>query len=229
MNIKYAITGLGIFTAILLSISASPSFGQMVETPDDMARHGSAYFLGNPSDNPATYTLTVNTIATSYNQNDTIDVSGKISPIKPGLSSVNVSIYYDGEPTSPKLIANSTASINDAGNFEQRFRLSDYSWPDSIGYVIVVQYFPGVEVDKSFQIQNPVPVAPILTHSIPLPNNATQNNGTLTTTTSQIHTNGTIPNWVKSVFGAYARGDLTDNDIIQALQFLIQQGIIKIS
>ena len=37
-----------------------------------------------------------------------------------------------------------------------------------------------------------------------------------------------IPNWVKGVFGYYAQGKLSDADIISALQFLIQQGIIKI-
>lgn len=38
-----------------------------------------------------------------------------------------------------------------------------------------------------------------------------------------------IPNWVKGVFGMYADGKLSDADLIQALQFLIKQGIIKLS
>ena len=37
-----------------------------------------------------------------------------------------------------------------------------------------------------------------------------------------------IPNWVKGIFGMYAQGQLSDNDLIQALQFLIKQGIIKV-
>lgn len=36
-----------------------------------------------------------------------------------------------------------------------------------------------------------------------------------------------IPNWVKDIFRYYAQGDLSDNDLIRTLQFLIQQGIIK--
>ncbi|WP_165776463.1 hypothetical protein [Candidatus Nitrosotalea bavarica] len=42
-------------------------------------------------------------------------------------------------------------------------------------------------------------------------------------------TTAKIPNWVKAVFGFYAQGKLSDSDLIQALQFLIQQGIIKLS
>ncbi len=38
-----------------------------------------------------------------------------------------------------------------------------------------------------------------------------------------------IPNWVKGVFGMYYQGKLSDADLIQALQFLIKQGIINVS
>jgi hypothetical protein len=61
--------------------------------------------------------------------------------------------------------------------------------------------------------------------AIPLAPNGTQNNGT-SITPPTVHK---IPNWVKSVFGYYAQGNLSDDDLIKALQFLIQQGIIKIS
>jgi hypothetical protein len=37
-----------------------------------------------------------------------------------------------------------------------------------------------------------------------------------------------IPNWVKGIFGMYAQGQLSDNDLVQALQFLIKQGIIHV-
>lgn len=37
-----------------------------------------------------------------------------------------------------------------------------------------------------------------------------------------------IPNWVKGIFGMYAQGQLSDSDLVQALQFLIKQGIIKV-
>jgi hypothetical protein len=164
MNPKYAITGLGLLSISLFSIYLSPSFAQTVDMPSANPPHASCCFLGNATDNPATYTLTVNTIATSYNQNDTIDVSGKISPIKPGLSSVNILVYYEegynpGVVPAP-IIANYTTSIDDAGNFEQRIRVAGYAWSKSGSYAIGVEYFPGVDVGKSFQIQNPIPVAP---------------------------------------------------------------------
>jgi hypothetical protein len=37
-----------------------------------------------------------------------------------------------------------------------------------------------------------------------------------------------IPNWVKGIFGMYAQGKLSDSDLVQALQFLIKQGIIRV-
>jgi hypothetical protein len=37
-----------------------------------------------------------------------------------------------------------------------------------------------------------------------------------------------IPNWVKGVFNLYSEGKISDNDLIQLLEFLIQQGIIKV-
>jgi hypothetical protein len=39
---------------------------------------------------------------------------------------------------------------------------------------------------------------------------------------------GPIPKWVKGVFGMYAQGQLSDSDLVQALQFLIKEGIIKV-
>lgn len=68
------------------------------------------------------------------------------------------------------------------------------------------------------------------------PNNSTGNSNNpyahtqnQTTSTTIPTTSAKIPNWVKAVFGYYAQGNLSDTDLINALQFLIQQGIIKLS
>ena len=37
-----------------------------------------------------------------------------------------------------------------------------------------------------------------------------------------------IPDWVKTIFIFYAEGNITDKDLIGALQYLIQQGVIKV-
>ncbi|MHB8602740.1 MAG: hypothetical protein ACYC6W_03555 [Nitrosotalea sp.] len=59
-------------------------------------------------------------------------------------------------------------------------------------------------------------------------NSQTSNQTVIPVQTPQI--NGTvIPHWVKAVFGYYAQGNLSDEDLIKALQFLIQQGIIKLT
>ena len=38
-----------------------------------------------------------------------------------------------------------------------------------------------------------------------------------------------IPDWVKSIFILYADGSITENELISALKFLIEQGIIEIN
>lgn len=38
-----------------------------------------------------------------------------------------------------------------------------------------------------------------------------------------------IPGWVKGVFGWYAQGNISEADLIQALQFLIDSGIIDVA
>lgn len=40
---------------------------------------------------------------------------------------------------------------------------------------------------------------------------------------------GKIPAWIKGVFGYYVQGDLSDSELIDALEFLIAEGIIPIS
>ena len=38
-----------------------------------------------------------------------------------------------------------------------------------------------------------------------------------------------IPHWVKTVFNLYGQGQISDDDLISALKFLIQTGVIKVS
>jgi len=64
------------------------------------------------------------------------------------------------------------------------------------------------------------------TNSIPTPVNPTNPNPTPIPTPPGAP--AAIPNWVKGIFGMYAQGQLSDNDLIQALQFLIKQGIIRV-
>ena len=64
------------------------------------------------------------------------------------------------------------------------------------------------------------------TNSIPTPVNPTNPNPTPIPTPPGAP--AAIPNWVKGIFGMYAQGQLSDNDLVQALQFLIKQGIIRV-
>ena len=100
--------------------------------------------------------------------------------------------------------------------------------PWMTGQVIVkgnVSNVPHTASGAGASSTNPSPSNSVNPPSVPLMSNGTQNNGTGTIPPA-VHK---IPNWVKSVFGYYAQGNLSDDDLIKALQFLIQQGIIKIS
>ena len=46
---------------------------------------------------------------------------------------------------------------------------------------------------------------------------------------SQLENTPEIPDWVKNIFILYADGSITENELISALKFLIEQGIIEIN
>jgi hypothetical protein len=46
---------------------------------------------------------------------------------------------------------------------------------------------------------------------------------------SQLENTQEIPDWVKNIFILYSDGSITENELISALKFLIEQGIIKIN
>jgi hypothetical protein len=71
---------------------------------------------------------------------------------------------------------------------------------------------------SSLQLSTPTTTAPTTQTS-------TTTNPTVPTTPGAF---GPIPKWVKGVFGMYAQGQLSDSDLVQALQFLIKEGIIKV-
>jgi hypothetical protein len=74
---------------------------------------------------------------------------------------------------------------------------------------------------SSLQLSTPTNTTP--TTQTPTTTNPT--NPTVPTTPGAF---APIPKWVKGIFGMYAQGQLSDNDLVQALQFLIKEGIIKV-
>lgn len=75
-------------------------------------------------------------------------------------------------------------------------------------------------------LQISTPTTQTTTNSIPTPVNPTNPNPTPIPTPPGEP--ASIPKWVKGIFGMYAQGQLSDSDLVQALQFLIKQGIIKV-
>jgi hypothetical protein len=48
-------------------------------------------------------------------------------------------------------------------------------------------------------------------------------------TNSELESIPKIPSWVKSIFSLYSDGSITENELLAALEFLIEQGILKIN
>ncbi len=88
-----------------------------------------------------------------------------------------------------------------------------------------------VPIPKSTPIPTPIPVpqpTPTTTSSTTSPTTTIIPSPT-TVTTVPSTTPTKIPHWVKSLFGLYGQGEVSDDDLISALKFLIQSGIIKVS
>ncbi len=69
---------------------------------------------------------------------------------------------------------------------------------------------------------SPIPTAIAPASPIPTPTTSSPVPSTITISSK-------IPSWVKSIFDFYGQGKLSDDELISAIKFLIQQGIIKLS
>jgi len=161
-----------------------------------------------PPPPPTTPLITVSTDKSSYTDGDIIVISG----INAGNNAVVTIKFMDDTIT--------TTSTN-RGDYSTSVQIPRNT--NSGQYVIQVQSLTGtaqtnIGVGVPISVSQPPPPqiptpTPIPTPPPPLPVNSTT---------------AKIPNWVKGVFGFYADGKLSSNDLIQALQFLIQQGIIHV-
>lgn len=71
-----------------------------------------------------------------------------------------------------------------------------------------------------------------ISHSTSTQSTVTTSSSTPTTSTPVPSTTvipSKIPSWVKNIFSWYSQGRLSDDELIGAIKFLVQQGIIKLS
>ncbi|HEX5673281.1 MAG TPA: ice-binding family protein, partial [Nitrososphaeraceae archaeon] len=85
---------------------------------------------------------------------------------------------------------------------------------------------PSVRITvPSYSIPNVIPEPTITPPSIPEP--VKTNNDKIITPTSNKGTN--IPVWIKNTMGWYIDGSISEHEMILAIQFLVNQGIIKLN
>lgn len=120
-----------------------------------------------------------------------------------------------------------TATDQDGNPVEMKAKI-ETAQTDSTNIVLTLRANPASEYDNQVAtfdnmvntIQISTPTQPISQQPTPAP--------IPTPAPTPLAMSAPIPNWVKGVFGMYAQGKLSDADLIQALQFLIKQGIINV-
>jgi hypothetical protein len=195
--------------------------------------------------------ITIKTDQSSYNYGDTVVLTGHVT--NPPDSTVLTLRAFN---PSQNLIKIEQILLVPDGTFSETFHITGPIWTSAGKYTIEARsglvspvtttfYFTGVTGTTAISQQttqaSTIPqltnqpssttsstmptipsTQPIVPTPIPTPPPSPVNSTTIPTTHEK------IPNWVKAIFGYYAQGNLSDDDLIQALQFLIQQGIIKV-
>ncbi len=170
--------------------------------------------------------ITVTTDKPVYDHNSQIMITGHVANPYPGqLVAMKI--------TSPSgnVTLTTQLTLDNNGDFIAKISTAGKLWFENGQYTITVQQGANQAIANSavFQLTGTQTGNSSTTHS----NNSylacpdcNSTNGIPSTTNPTITPK--IPNWVKAVFGFYAQGNLSDDDLINALQFLIKQGIIKV-
>ncbi|MFZ0183908.1 MAG: hypothetical protein WBV92_01315 [Nitrosotalea sp.] len=121
-----------------------------------------------------------------------------------------------------------TGTDSDGNPVEMKSKI-ETAQTNSTNIILSIRANPSSGYDSQVStFDNMVSTLQVSTPSLPLPTPQDQQQPQ-PPSQSMPQITGKIPNWVKGVFGMYAQGKLSDADLIQALQFLIKQGILNVS
>ena len=193
--------------------------------------------------------ITIKSDQTTYNYGDTVTITGHVT--NPQDSTVLTLRAFN---PSQNLIKIEQILLAPDGTFAILFHVTGSIWSSAGKYTIEARsglippvtttfYYTGVTGITMPQPTNQQPTftstastaptiptrpgtsptIPTPPTPIPTPPPSPVNSTSITTIPEK------IPNWVKAVFGYYAQGNLSDDDLVKALQFLIKQGIINVS
>lgn len=178
----------------------------------------------------------IQTDKTNYDSTDIIVITGHVD----GTQNKQVIVKVTNE--NGDIVGMTQQRPDENGDYKKTFLPSGPLWINGT-FTISEQYgnesstttfylgdnAPGIS--KSSVISTPVFSESNATNLQPVfsESNSTQisfgeSNSTVINAVSQVP----IPTWVKGVFGYWAEGKISDNDLVQALQFLIKVGIINV-
>lgn len=192
--------------------------------------------------------ITIKSDQPSYNYGDTVTLTGYVTN-PPDSTVLTLRVFNPGQ----NLIKIEQILLAPDGTFTISFHITGSIWSSAGKYTIEARsglispvtttfYFTRVTgtmlqpTDQQSTFTSTASTAPTMPTRpgtsptipsppapIPTPPPSPVNSSSIPTTPEK------IPNWVKAIFGYYAQGNLSDDDFVQALQFLIKQGIINIS
>lgn len=159
--------------------------------------------------------ITITTNKSSYNDGDTLTISGSVQDY---ISDTPVTIRIMG-PTG-LVVKIDHVDVNSDRTYSESILPSNINWQGTGTYHVMVQYgspdrstqttfqFVGTSTTQTGNATTPAPI------SSPEPSQPVASK---------------IPHWVKTVFNLYGQGQISDDDLISALRFLIQTGVIRVS
>lgn len=210
------------FPSVLPTWSNSGSYTVVTQYGPYLSTKTTFNFVGQSTDR----TIILTTDKPSYSYGNVISISGKVQ----GNLLQNIPMSISVITSSGNLALTDQLSVGSDGTFATSLTAAGSIWSDSGTYRVVVQYGSADRTtNTTFQFDSTGSSPPVT--NIPPSTGSNPPVKLLHTTPSlsNFTTAQKIPKWVKAVFGFYAQGNLSDDDLIQALQFLIKQGIIKVS
>ena len=181
----------------------------------------------------STLLITVKVDKSSYTIGDTIKLSGQLYTSDEGKPILISLLDPKNHPYQTKVY------VSEDGSFSYSVTAIGATWKPSGTYTVKVFGPNGITAETTFQfvgerIQTssptlhttpsliPTPTPPKSTPPSPIPTPPSP-----IPTPPALDPNAKAPNWVKSLFKLYDKGDISYDDISNALKFLTQTGIIK--
>lgn len=159
---------------------------------------------------PATApSITISMDKSSYTLGDTIVISGQVQAIVPG-NQLTIEIL---DPNNSLVIVHQI-DVSQDGKYTDSIPTVGALWKSNGVYTVKVLYASNVSQQTSFQFTGssggagPIVSPPTITPQPP---------------TSK------LPSWVRHIFIYYGQGDVSEDELLNAIKFLVNSGIMKLS